>query len=333
MKARDELREPTGCADADTEQEPAFDYLRVSVTDRCQLSCAYCRRPEETLSQSVPLPLSHLMDCCAAICASAPIRKIRLSGGEPLLRSDLPELVSRLANLHTRPEVTLTTNGVLLAERASELAAAGLSRLNVSLDSADAAAYTTLTRFAALARVLRGLAAARAAGFRGTKINTVLTQSLGTREIEGLLSVAADHEAMLRFIELMPIGLGPGFYGVNYLSADEGLRRIAGATQSLISVTSTMHPRFAATLADGREVLVEMIAPMSRPFCSDCRRIRLSCDGTLIPCLLSPMRLPLMDAGGRLPNTAAFRALLRQCADLKRRAGDLSLQRMWAIGG
>ena len=316
-----------------------FDYLRVSVTDRCQLNCTYCRPAQQATAEPAGEPLSspQLADCCAAICAAAPVRKIRLSGGEPLLRPDLPQLIAALAALPGNPEITLTTNGVLLEQRAAELFAAGLSRLNVSLDAAEGVAYERLTRRPALDRVLRGLEAAHVAGFRGTKLNAVLLPSLGTRELRDLLAVAADHGAMLRLIELMPLGLEPAFYSAHFVPSKEAPARIARAAHTVSALppdaARTPHARLLAALADGREVTVELIAPMSRPFCGDCRRLRLSADGQLIPCLLSPVRVPFVDDRQRPPDAPTVRAILRRCVALKCRADDLSAQRMWAIGG
>jgi cyclic pyranopterin phosphate synthase len=329
---------PLTTGESDTSADtPAFDYLRVSVTDRCQLNCAYCRPLPQPLAEAPRLLTGpELVACCAAICGAAPIRKIRLSGGEPLLRADLPELIAALTRLPGDPEVTLTTNGVLLAERAVELAAAGLSRLNVSLDTADHASYERLTKSPALGRVLRGLEAARAAGFCGTKLNAVLLSSLQTCELQALLAVAADHGAILRLIELMPLGLDSAFYAAQHVPFAEALRRVSAAAHLVTQAApddSNPHHRLLATMADGRAVTVELIAPMSRPFCHDCRRVRLSCDGQLLPCLLSPARLAFVDKHRRPPDLPAVRALLHRCAALKQRADDLTTQRMWAIGG
>lgn len=316
-----------------------FDYLRVSVTDRCQLNCAYCRPVDAAAESRLDcLPLEPLVACCAAICAASPISRIRLSGGEPLLRRDLPDLVAALVALPRRPEVTLTTNGVLLAGRAAELAAAGLSRLNISLDTADAACFARLTGEDALARVLDGLAAARAAGFTNTKINAVLRVATGEDELRRLLGVAADNGAMLRLIELMPLGLEPSYYARNFLSADEALVRLGAASASPLSavpppVPPRGHLRYLASASEGREVTVEMISPMSRPFCDECHRLRLSCDGQLIPCLLSPLRLPFLDAEGGVPDAETVRELLSRASNLKGRACEPTAGHMWAIGG
>lgn len=318
---------------------PPFDYLRVSVTEQCQLHCAYCRpagipqpRPHE------PLPLTQLVACCAAICAAAPIRKIRLSGGEPLLRPDLPELVEALVALPGQPEVVLTTNGVLLADHAQPLAAAGLSRLNVSLDSGDPACYRQATGSDAFGRVLSGLEAAREAGFRDMKLNVVLMSSLDPGEIGRLLQVAADHQAMLRLIELMPLGLPQEAYRQMYLSASAALARVSAAlgeppTPLEVGASGAQHPRYLAPLSDGRAVTVEMISPMSRPFCGECRRIRLTSQGQLLPCLLSSERVPLLGEDGAVPPADEVRRRLLRCARLKCRAATPPAESMWAIGG
>jgi cyclic pyranopterin phosphate synthase len=195
-----------------------------------------------------------------------------------------------------------------------------------------------LTGADALGRVLRGLAAAREAGFRGTKINAVLTRAHRDEDLLRLAEVAADHEAQLRFIELMPIGPRRGTHGTDFVAAADRLQaagfemqdrgcglRDAGAAEE--------RERFVATLPDGREVSVGVIAPMTRPFCAACRRIRLSSDGELIPCLLSPVRVPLVREDGSLPGRDEVRRLLQECAALKRRSGVPVAVQMSAIGG
>jgi cyclic pyranopterin phosphate synthase len=338
------------------EGTPPFDYLRVSVTQRCQLHCSYCRPRvgSGTSAKEGGLPgcgernLAHekLLERCAAICAVAPIRKIRLSGGEPLLYPHLPTLIAALANLPHRPEIVATTTGVLLTERATELRAAGLQRLNVSLDTADRDAYRRLTGADALGRVLRGLAAAREAGFRGTKINAVLTRAHTDEDLLRLAQMAADNEAQLRFIELMPIGPGRGSCEADFVAAADRLRAAGFAelgagcrsqdeegARPQQDGAAEQRERFVATLADGRKVPVGIIAPMTRPFCAACRRIRLSADGRLIPCLLSPVVLSLVRGDGSLPDQHEVRLLLLRCASLKRRATAPVDGRMWAIGG
>jgi cyclic pyranopterin phosphate synthase len=310
-----------------------FDYLRLSVTNRCQLSCTYCR-PQHHAPPRRLLSARKLVALCEAMCVVAPIRKIRLSGGEPLLRPDLVELVAGLAKLPTKPEITLTTNGVLLEEVAEGLAAAGLSRINVHVDTADPTAYARWTAMPALDRVLRGLAAARAAGFRHTKINAVMTSALDAAAVRRLLVLAGDNEAILRFIELMPMGLDGRAYERLFLPADLGLQRISEAADlTRADADASPHRRYLAALPDARRVMVEMITPMSRPFCASCSRVRLTCDGKLLPCLLSPVRMSVLGEDGSLPDLPALGGLLHRCASLKRRTMTGLCERMWAVGG
>ena len=317
------------------ERSAPFDYLRLSVTGRCQLSCAYCRPDKSEAGHE--LPLGTLVELCRLLCRALPIRKIRLTGGEPLLRPDLPELVSALAGLPLQPEITLTTNGLLLEQRAKQLREAGLSRVNVSIPSPDPEIYTQLTGVPALDRVLRGLAAVRSAGFERTKINTVLTSRLDADQMRELLAVAVDNAALLRFIEVMPLGLPSGLYDELFVPASAALallRRVAHLTAEVPGDSAhSSHPRFAARLADGRLAIVEMITPVSRPFCSGCRRLRVTRDGWLLPCLLSPVRLPLVRPDGTLPEPADLLRPLRMAAELKGRAGMQVHEGMWAIGG
>ena len=304
-----------------------FDYLRISVTNRCQLSCPYCR-PEKHLGARPLLSAAKLTELAEGICAVAPIRKIRLSGGEPLLCPDLVELVAALVDLPTKPEITLTTNGVLLEDLAPGLFAAGLSRLNVHVDRADP------TSLPALDLVLRGLAAVRTSGFRNTKINAVLTSALKAEDVRRLLTLAADNEAVLRFIELMPMGLRGRAYERLFLPADLALQRVSDAADLTYADTvESPHRRYLATLPEGRRVTVEMIAPMSRPFCDTCRRVRLTCDGLLLPCLLSPVRMSVLGEDGSVPGPSELTELLGRCASLKRRTCARLPERMWAVGG
>ncbi|MCX7599581.1 MAG: radical SAM protein [Armatimonadetes bacterium] len=313
-----------------------FDYLRVSITGRCQLSCVYCR-PEKQSREGHGLPLDTLVELCRALCAVTPIRKIRLTGGEPLLRPDLPDLVAALKTLPSQPEVALTTNGLLLEQRATELKLAGLDRINVSLISPDPVKYSRLTGGAAVEQVLRGLAAARGVGFCNTKINTVLTRHLDTGQVRGLLAVAAENHAVLRFIELMPLGVPRESYRRLFLPASaarEMLREVADVTGPLPEESAGAgHPRYVAEFEGGQIVTVEMIMPVSQPFCGGCRRLRVSRNGCLLPCLLSPVRLPLVGVNGTVPEPGELRSLLDRASALKGRAGLEVPERMWAIGG
>jgi cyclic pyranopterin phosphate synthase len=254
--------------------------LRISVTDRCNLRCAYCM-PEEDY---VWLPnaeilsfeeVSALVDRFIAL----GVRKVRLTGGEPLLRRDLPELVKLLA---AKPleDLALTTNGVLLEAQASELRRAGLHRVTVSLDTLKPARFVALTRRDAHAKVLAGIAAARAAGFpKGLKIDCVALKGLNDDELHALLDFGAEHQAEVRFIEYMDVGGATLWSRAQVLSRAEILSMLAG--EPIIEDRAAPAERFR--LPDGRTYGI--IASTTAPFCRTCDRSRLTADGMFYTCL------------------------------------------------
>jgi len=270
-------------------------YLRLSINDGCNLRCVYCR-PERDFKLSPGRPAlerPELLDLVGLIHAQASLRKVRLTGGEPLLRPDTPELVADLRSLLPDTELCLTTNGTLLRRRAGALRAAGLDRINVSLDSAEDDSYAALTRGGNLSRVVAGLEAARLAGFDQIKLNAVLLRSLGDEQPVRLARLAAGLVAEIRFIELMPISVAAGMHHREFLAASEAaaaLRRVFGELRPLPH--SATAERFALDV-DGRPLTVGFIAPVSHPFCGQCDRLRLDCRGKLFACLRHPDWLDL----------------------------------------
>ena len=276
--------------------------LRLSVTDRCNLRCAYCM-PEEEYSW-LPAPeilsfeeLSSLVDRFVAL----GVKKVRLTGGEPLVRRDLPTLVKLLA---AKPldELALTTNGVLLAENAVALREAGLRRVTVSLDTLQRDRFLRLTRRDQLPQVLEGIAAARRAGFSGLKLDTVLMRGVNDDEVEALLEFAGRHEAELRFIEYMDVGGATRWSMTQVVSAKDLLQTLAarfGTIEPLPGRGSAPAQRFR--LPDGRTFGV--IASTTQPFCSSCDRARLTADGHWFTCLYATDGMDLKAAlrGGASP--------------------------------
>jgi cyclic pyranopterin phosphate synthase len=259
--------------------------LRVSVTDRCNLRCAYCM-PEEEYSW-LPNPSILTFEEVATLVdgfLSLGVRKLRLTGGEPLVRRDLPQLVSMLAK---RPldELALTTNGVLLTQFARELKSAGLTRLNVSLDTLSASRFRALTRRDTHAQVLAGIDAARAAGLgEGLKLDTVLMKGFNDDEVVPLLDYAATVGAELRFIEYMDVGGATGWSMDRVVSRASLLTTLTerfGRVESLPGRGSAPAERFR--LPDGR--VFGIIASTTQPFCGACDRARLTADGHLFTCL------------------------------------------------
>ncbi len=250
--------------------------LRVSVTDRCNLRCAYCM-PEDEYNW---LPRAGILSYeevarLAAVFKSAGVQRLRLTGGEPLLRRDLPRLIAML----DFEDLSLTTNGVLLAPLARELKEAGLHRITVSLDTLRAERFRELTRRDELGRVREGIAEARRV-FGGLKIDTVVLRGTNEDELHDLLDYAASVDAELRFIEYMDVGGATRWASDKVVPREEILERLGGA-RPLPGRGSAPAERFR--LADGR--VFGVIASTTAPFCSSCDRARLTADGRLFTCL------------------------------------------------
>ncbi len=271
--------------------------LRISVTDRCNLRCQYCM-PEE---EYVWLPrdeilhfeeISGLVDVFIGL----GVDKVRLTGGEPLLRRELPALIAQLAAKPGLRDLAITTNGVLLAEQAPALKAAGLHRVTVSLDTLDPARFTALTRRTTHAQVLDGIAAAGGAGFVGTKLDTVVMRGVNDDEIVPLIEFAKSVGAEIRFIEYMDVGGATRWSMDKVVSRREMLdvvRRRYGAVEEVVEVSTAPADRYR--LPDG--TVFGIIASTTAPFCADCDRSRLTADGLWYLCLYAgrgiDLRAPL----------------------------------------
>ena len=270
-------------------------YLRMSVTDRCDLRCRYClpERPE-FLPRSGMLSLPQLL-LAAEVFASRGISKIRITGGEPLARRNLIWMIERICTLPGLKEATLTTNGTRLGPMAADLRAAGISRINVSLDTLDPDKFSRLTRTGDLQRVRAGLAAAVAARFERIRINTVLMKGFNDDELCDLVEFADGIGADISFIEEMPLGdLGAG-RRQRYLGAPEALALLSRRLSLTESDYSSGGPASYWQLA-GSPTRVGFIAPHSRNFCASCNRMRMTCTGDLYPCLGHNGRVELGEA-------------------------------------
>jgi cyclic pyranopterin phosphate synthase len=270
--------------------------LRISVTDRCNLRCAYCM-PEE---HYVWLPrrdilgfeeIATLVDCFSA-CG---VDRVRLTGGEPLLRHDLPTLVRLLADKPALRDLALTTNGILLAEHAAALRAAGLHRLTVSLDTLRPDRFRALTRRDGLAQVCDGIRAADAAGFRPLKIDTVAMRGVNDDELADLIEFARPFGAEVRFIEYMDVGGATAWSPDKVLSRDAILADLTaryGAIEALREETSAPADRYR--LPNG--TVFGIIASTTAPFCRTCDRARLTADGMWYLCLYARLGTDLRAA-------------------------------------
>jgi cyclic pyranopterin phosphate synthase len=301
----------------------------VSVTDRCNLRCQYCM--PESRYDWVPQPevltfeeLSRLVDRFIAL----GVRKVRLTGGEPLLRAGLPALVHALAQ-KPLAELALTTNGVNLEPLAKPLFEAGLRSLTVSLDTLSRATFLALARRDGLGQVLRGLEAARAAGFTALKLDTVLVRGTNDAEVEGLLDFARQLGAELRFIEYMDVGGATRWQPENVVSRAELLTRLSktrGLPRPLPERGSAPAERFM--LPDGQ--VFGVVASTTAPFCGACDRARVSADGQLFTCLYGAHGVDLKSTLRAGAPDEAVEALIAQTWRSRRDRGAeqrLSLER------
>jgi cyclic pyranopterin phosphate synthase len=265
--------------------------LRVSLTDRCNLRCTYCMPAEGLAWLPGPglLTDDEIVRLVGVAVARLGVTEIRFTGGEPLLRPGLVGIVERVATLRPRPSLSLTTNGIGLARKAAALRAAGLDRVNVSLDTLSAERFVALTRRDRLADVLAGLEAAAAAGLGPVKINSVLVREINEDEAPALLRFALAHGYQQRFIEQMPLDAGHTWSRARMVTADE----ILAALQSEFTLLPDPAERGGAPaetwlVADHPgQPKVGVIASVTRPFCQDCDRTRLTADGQVRNCLFS----------------------------------------------
>jgi len=290
-------------------------YLRVSVTDRCNLRCSYCMTEHmEFLPRQELLSLEELDRVCSAFVRLG-VRKLRITGGEPLVRRDVMTLFRSLGRHLAKgalDELTLTTNGTQLARHADGLAACGVRRINVSLDTLDAGRFGALTRGGRLAEVLEGLAAARAAGL-AVKINTVALKGLNEDEIDDLIAWCGERGFDLTLIETMPMGEIEGDRIDHYLPLSEVRTRIERRwTLTDLPISTGGPARYAAIAETGRKL--GFITPMTHNFCEGCNRVRLTCTGTLYMCLgqddAADLRAPLRASEGDEALTAAINAAI-----------------------
>lgn len=268
-------------------------YLRLSVTDLCNCRCIYCMGENGVprLPHSAILSFEEIEEIVRAA-VSLGVTKVRLTGGEPLVRRGIVELVRRLRSIEGISELTMTTNGTRLAEYAEKLRETGLDRLNVSLDTLDPEKYRRLTRIGSLSDTLRGLDAARQAGFRNIKLNTVLMGGINDDEIPEIAALAKDGAFDVRFIELMPIGECADWDRSRFIPAERVLDCLPKAARvPSDGVAELWRP-------EGFRGTVGLIRPLSHRFCADCDRIRVTADGFLKPCLHSSREIPLRGKHG-----------------------------------
>ena len=263
-----------------------INYLRISVTDLCNLKCVYCvpekgvakRKHEDIIS---PERIEEIIKAAAKL----GINKVRITGGEPLIRHGILEICRKIRGISGIKEICLTTNGVLLEEMAQDLFEAGVDRLNISLDTLDPEKYKRITRGGDITNVLKGIDAAQKVGFKNTKVNVVLIHNFNDGEIENFVKFAENHSIFVRFIELMPIGQGKEMGPDSYIS-NAVVEKHLGELVKVESDGVSSQYRFK-----NKEGGIGLISPLSNSFCKNCSRLRLTCDGKLRPCLHSSIEV------------------------------------------
>ena len=300
---------------ADSFNRP-ITYLRISVTDKCNLRCVYCmpERGLPWLPKADILSYEEIVELVQAA-ASAGVRAVRISGGEPLIRRNLDRLVAAVNAVPGIEDISLSTNALLLEEQIDSLAAAGLRRINVSLDTLDATRFERIARRPGLDRVLRGIDAAIERGIAPVKINVVVMRGENDAEIEAFAQWTRERAVYVRFIELMPVHENLGIAREAYMSSDEILDRVQsiGELRPVTGPGGNGPARYFAF--DGAPGAIGVISPLSHDYCERCNRVRLTADGRLRLCLFGDyeidLRTPLRaGAGGeeivRLLQSAMF---------------------------
>ncbi|WP_407309693.1 GTP 3',8-cyclase MoaA [Pseudomonas sp. nanlin1] len=262
------------------------DYLRMSVTDRCDFRCVYCMAEDMTfLPRQQILSLEELEQIAASFVALG-TRKIRLTGGEPLVRAGIVDLCRRIAALPGLQELCMTTNGSQLGKLAQPLFDAGLKRLNISLDSLDPQRFRELTRTGDLSKVIEGIDAANAAGFVHTKLNCVVMRGRNDHEVTDLVTFAIERGLDISFIEEMPLGvISEHSRAEAFFSSEQVREKIAERYTLVPSTESTQGPSRYWRLAEAPDIRLGFISPHSHNFCATCNRVRLTVEGRLLLCL------------------------------------------------
>ena len=320
-----------------------IEYLRVSLTDRCNLRCVYCM-PEEGV------PYEDLDDVLTfdeiervlRVLASAGLRKVRLTGGEPLVRKNVPDLAARLVSVPGIQEVTLTTNGILLPRDADALRAAGVRRLNISMDTLRADRFEQIARRPDFARANAGIQAALAAGFDPIKLNCVVMRGVNDDEIVDFARLTLDRPFSVRFLEYMPIGMvSPPQWKARYVSNEEVVARLTAAFPDLVPLDDERASTSRNFRIPGARGTVGVINPISHRFCDGCNRLRLTANGRLVPCLADNYEYDLMTPLRRGCSDADILAHVRAAVSRKPVQSDFegrlykggSLRIMAQIGG
>lgn len=295
-----------------------IDYLRVSITDRCNLRCIYCMPPEGLIPAPHESILTYEEICeLVKIGVQCGIQKVRVTGGEPLVRRNVIGFITSLGRIDGLQEISMTTNGVLLSDFAQDLKAAGIGRINISLDTLQADTFKKITRRDDLAAVLKGIDTVLHMGFEPVKINVVAMKGLNDDEIATFGELSIDRPLHIRFIEFMHIGRMIPENNAFFFPADaiQGRLETVDKLMSINSIQGNGPARyFSYPKAMGT---VGLISPLTNGFCQACNRLRLTADGRLRPCLLSDVEIDAKSVLRSNGNDEALRKVFQQAVGLK----------------
>ncbi len=294
-----------------------IDYLRISVTDRCNLRCIYCMpadgvRPVEHKSLLSYEEIARVV----TVAARLGVRKVRITGGEPLVRKNLPFLIESLSSLKGIEDISLTTNGLLLKQLARSLASAGLNRVNVSLDSLKPERYRQITRGGDMYDALDGIAGAEKAGLLPVKVNMIPIRGINDDEIEEFSLLTVNTPLHVRFIEFMPIG-PKGLWKEDRCVPTEEIKDRASRLGALVPVRLRKSGPARYFRFDGAAGVVGFISPLTHHFCGSCNRLRLTADGKLRPCLFSDAEVDVRPAMRRGASDGEIAGILRLAVAMK----------------
>jgi cyclic pyranopterin phosphate synthase len=344
-----ELRPGGSQAELGNQQVPLLDSfgrrhnnLRISVTDRCNIRCFYCMPAENVKFKPRAEILSfEEIERFVRVVARLGVNKLRLTGGEPLVRADMPGLVAMLAAVPGIDDIALTTNGILLAEQAQALKDAGLDRLNISLDALNAETFKQITRRDGFERVLEGIFAAQRVGFEKIKLNAVAIRGLTEDEVVPLGRFARRHDLEVRFIEFMPLDADDAWQ-VSRVLPGEQIRAILEEGIGPLEPLPRDDPSQPATdfiFADGRG-RIGFINPVTQPFCGDCNRLRITADGKVRNCLFSTVEWDARELLRRAAGDEELAQLVRDCVAAKKAGHGINSDEfvrperaMYQIGG
>jgi cyclic pyranopterin phosphate synthase len=302
-------------------------YLRISVTDRCDFRCVYCMEPDQRFApRDEVLTLEEIGQVTAAF-VTLGARKVRLTGGEPLVRPGVVGLMQQITNLRGLDELVITTNGSQLGRLAGDIRAAGVRRINISLDSLNPERFRQITRKGDLTQVLRGIEAALAAGFERIKLNAVILRGRNHDEVPALVRYAVDHGINISFIEEMPLGVIGDHDRAESFYPSEQIRADLAPHFKLVPTTETTGGPARYYRIPGSETRVGFISPHSHNFCGDCNRVRVTTEGRLLLCLGQEHSLDLRAILRQHPGDAQrLREAIQLAMQIKPKGHEFDLQ-------